>query len=351
MNEKKFLNPNEPPYLEEDESEGDENYAPQPMKFNEREMESDEQISNDRIQYMLRNLKPGYQISIKRMKPSWARGHLETYEFFGEDDEPLDIDYLVRMWGGHHLQVRILGEKGRYVGGGSIPLYSYPPKVRGKIITEQDSIGSTTGPDATVSQSIPHYIPQPQNSLDMGKVLDLLSKNKGSDIGSTLKLLEYINASKYNPTPPQGNPMEQMLQMAQMFKQMRDIFGDLGGGGNGGDDSDGFMPLAGDLLKTLLSKQNSSPPVRGALSPPRNLSTPTPTPTPTANTKKDSVLDLAKKISDLDSGDAAGVAFLALDSMPAEKRDAVIRSIISEMSDIDESDETDDNIDRNDGNS
>lgn len=350
MNEKKISDPNET--FDFDEVPLNNDNQSNPMEFHEQELSTPEQISQDRIRYLLKNIRPGYQIAVIRIKPSWARGHLETYEYYGDDDEPIDIDYLIRMWGGHRLQIRILGEKGRYVGGGSIPLYSYPPKVRGKIITEQDSIGSTTGPDASMSRSIPHYIPQPQNTLDIGKILDLLSKNKGNDIGSTLKLLEYIQASKYNPTPPQGNPMEQMLQMAQMFRQMKDIFGEFSGGGGGGDDSDGFMPLAGDLLKTLLTKQNQPQPVRGVLSPPSSQAPKRESaPTPHANTEKDSVLSLAKKISELDSSDAAGVAFLALDSMPTDKRESVIRSIISEMSNIDETEENEDNIDRYDGNS
>lgn len=300
-----------------------------------------EEIEQDKIQQLLSNLKPGNQIMVIRSQPSWCRGHLETYEYYGDEDEPIDLGYLIRTWGGQRLRIRITGDRGRIIGGASVALYSYPPKVRGKIITESDTI-SDNSQNRQTSNTV-QYLPNPyqSNQIDLSKILDILSKQKGSDVASTLKILEFLQSRSAQPYQPQiQNPIEQMLQLATAFKQMRDIFGDFGGPSD--HDGDNLLPLAGDLVKTLLGKQQQPlPPSRGALAPP--ISQPLHQPKQVEkNPEKDNILTLATKLSGLNAEDAAGVALLALESMDDRKKQQFMETIQSELFGVDEMDEMDD---------
>jgi len=321
-----------------------------PMHYNDREILSPTERSQERLGILLSTLERGWKIVVMREQPSWCRGHLETIEYFGDEDEPVDIEYLVRTWGGKRLHVKILGDRGRWLGGASIPLYSYEPKVRGKIIHENDHYGTTQGPNATTTPALSPYYPPPQQSspsgqLDLTKIIELMSRQKGSDIGSMLKLLEYAQGRSAIQAPQSQNSMDQFMQMATMFRQMRDIFGDLSGPRE--TDSDSIMPIAGEVIKSLLNRQNNDkPPRRGTLLPPKMESKPSLLPQQ-PKSEQDNILSLSKKISDLPAEDAAGVAFLALDAMPPDKKQQVIESILSEMSGFVDEDEESDKIGSN----
>lgn len=322
-----------------------------PEKFYEQDLPRPDQRSTDRLTYLLSSLERGWKVVVLREQPTWCRGHLETIEYFGDDDEPIDIDYLIRMWGGRKLHLKIHNERGQWIGGGSISLYSYPPKVRGKIIKEEEFYGSIPGPQASMTPAmIPHQIQAP--NLDISKILDLVSKQKGADLGSMLKLLEYAQG---RPAVQQQNPLEQMLGMAQIFRQFKDVFSDFGGSTS--TDSDDMTPIFGEIVKALVQKKDK-PSSRGALAPPKlpRKSLPMPAANPQESTgksdskrdEKETITQIARKMSDLEPEDAAGVVFLALDGMPPDKRQAAMQTFLSNMSGdfLDEYDLEDDTIDQ-----
>lgn len=318
-----------------------------PTKIDRTERPSREQNSQDRLERLLSSLERGWKVVILRQQPTWCRGHLETIEYFGEDDEPIDIDYLIRTWGGSRLHLKIHNESGQWLGGGSVSLFSYPPKVRGKILKEEDMIGANIGHAATV-------IPAVHNQgIDIGKILDILSKKgSGFDAANMVKLIEIAqnrNLAQPAAPPPQQNPMEQMIQMATAFKQMQQIFGGGDFGSGGGGDGDNLAPIAAEVVKALVQKKQS-PPSRGALLPPQPQSAPIEKPKPlpsrpkqkTDNGELKTITQLANKISNMDPDDAAGVVFLALDGMDEKKRAAAMQSFLASMNDdaIIDNDET-----------
>jgi len=333
----------------------------------------------DRLSMLLSNLSMGWKVSILREQPSWARGHLETIEYYGEDQEPIDIDYLIRRWGGRKLTLKIHNERGKWLGGGSVALFSYPPRVHGQVITEADVIGLGMNQNQYSqnqqwpSQHSPPPQSPPQSGLDTLKILELMSKQKGGglDWTSAIKLAEMFSATRTQTTQPthiQGG-FDQMIQMMSAMKQMREFMSDFGGGGSdGGEDS--ILPLATEVTKALVSRtqqqnQTFHPPTRGALAPPKNwrpsppvqntniverpkqqnngeLTQPT-QPTNTEN-KRQTVMQLAKAISELDPNDAAGCVALALDGMGEERGQKAMAAFFDMQNDgLDEDEETDDN--------
>lgn len=336
-------------------------------EFDQDTGELRDQRGQDRLQYILSSLQRGWRIVVMRESPSWCRGHLETIEFYGDEDEPIDVDYLARTWGGKRLHVKVHNEKGQWVGGGSVSLFSYPPKVHGKVITEQQTYEENFG---LKTQSMPSINGQQQSGfqLDIGKILDLVTRNKGGtdQIGNILKVLDYAQQRQQPQAPPimqQQNMFEQMAGMMSAMKQFREVMSDFGavGGQSSGDDE--FSPMIGQLMQALINRQppQGSPP-RGAIAPPRGAlprppAQPQMAPPPQPKKQNENIdlsgvteTQLAKRLSDLDPENAVGAVFLALDMMPEEKRQAAMKEFFSAYTGSDQLDDDDlqeDTVDQN----
>jgi len=320
------------------------------------EKTSKEARSQERLERLLGNLEQGWKITIKREQPSWCRGHLETIEIYdpSEDGSQVDLEYLVRMWGGQKLHLKVMDEKARWLGGGSISLFSYPPKVRGKLLLEEESLGG--GPNSPVTQiPFPPYPPPPQAQFDMNKILDLISKQKGADIPTLLKLLEISQARstpQYNAMSQMTGMADQMLGMMTLFKEMKNVFGDVGGGGS--SDSDSLSPVFAEVIKGLVQTKNNTLPSAGTLVAPKKIRPKAlPNHAETSekpaiqkpNTERDRVLSLAEQLSKLDPEDASGVVLLAMDRMPADKREQAMKSFFSDVNQDDLIENEDDFVD------
>lgn len=309
--------------------------------------------SQDRLSGLLSSIQSGWKVTILRGEPGWCRGHLETIEYYGdEDNEPIDVNYLIRQWGGRKLYLKVHNEGGKWVGGGSISLFSYPPKVRGQILNEMESYGMTPGPQGTFSQNVqPHYPPPPpQPGFDVAKLFEMASNQKGANLESVMKMMETFRAQMPQPQPvdPMAG-MQQMMGMAQMFKQMREIFGDLGGdggGGGGGGDGDGIAPIAAEVVKALVASRQQPAPARGSLTGPRpGFTGPPKSGAPTQNAPQNvpppkendieagNIMQIAKRLSDLNPEDAAGCIHLAYEGMPKEKSEEAAQAFMRQMGD------------------
>lgn len=329
----------------------DEKKIPAPTKPSFEEDDQDQ----DRLSSLLSSIQSGWKVTILREQPGWCRGHLETIEYYGADDnEPIDVDYLIRQWGGRKLHLKVLNERSKWVGGGSISLFSYPPKVRGQILNEADMYGMTPGPQAMLNPAVPQQpYPTQQPQFDVAKLFEMASNQKGANFESVMKMMETFRSQM--PQPQQLDPMagfQQMLGMAQVFKQMKDVFGDMGGdgGGGGGGGDDGITPIAAEVVKALVN-QNQRPvaPARGVLTGPRpGFTGPPQKGAPPQNTpptqqqnapptkvdiEPDNIMQIAKHISDLDPEDAAGCVHLAFEGMPKDKRDQAAQHFMSQMGD------------------
>lgn len=325
----------------------EQNFDPHDVTETLRHDETDDQF--DVLAEGLAALSPNWKVSIQRVAPSWCKGHLETIDVYDPSDHGIDMDYLIRKWGGRKLWIRILNEKGQYKSSGTINLFSFPPRVNGTEIREHEVYGMSPeqNPNRPTYQPMP-YQPQQQQQqglgLDITKLIDIISKKggAGADMGTILQIMEYARSSQ-QPQNQMQMMMEQMAGMMGVMSQMRQLFGDGGGGGGGGSD-DSFSPIVGELAKALINRQPQQPqqmPSRGALAPPRRQFQASPPPKskpvskPQPNTSQidddeiDIVEDLADKLAALDVDDAAEAAMMAIDSMPEEKRNAVMRAFLT----------------------
>ena len=323
---------------------------------------SKEERSQERLENLLGSLEQGWKITIKREQPSWCRGHLETIEIYdpSEDGAQVDLEYLVRTWGGQKLHLKVLDENSRWLGGGSVSLFSFPPRVRGKLLSEEDAIGSNK---TQLQPFQPYPPPQSPPQFDMNKILDLITKQKGADIPMLLKLLELSqarSAPQYTGMNQITGMADQMMGMMTLFKEMKNVFGDSSGGGGQGGSEDALSPVFAEVIKGLVQTKNTDRPSRGALVPPKTKFRPKslppiekPTEKPTdpnqkPNTGRDQVLSLAEQLSRLSPEDASGVVLLAMDRMSAEKRELAMKSFVSDMSDeedlVDDIDDQSDNL-------
>lgn len=315
----------------------------------------------EKLTRLLSSLQAGWKVAILRQQPSWCKGHLETIEIYNPGDEgsQIDVNYLIREWGGQLLFLKIHDERGKWVGGGAVSLFSYPPKVHGKVLREPDYTEILN--PAPQTPPWPYPYPPPQQTaaptLDFGKLLDIVMKQKNSDPAMLLKVLELQQQAQQRQAPPMSqNPLEQMMGMLSLFREMRGVFGELagvGGGGGGGDDG-GMMPMIAEVVKGLMAKQNQPLPQRRVLSPPRqapnmaghDTAQPLPPTQSVDESNRETLGSIADKLARLAPDDAAEVVLTALGNMPEQDRSRAMTAFLSQMNedeDLDEQSTMDDN--------
>lgn len=239
--------------------------------------EPKEMKNANRLQGLLSNLEQGWKLSIYRTQPTWCRGHLESFEIFDPNDQNIDIDYLQRTWGGQKIMVKIHDARGRWLGGGSISLFSFPPMVRGKVLTYDQVQNGPQDPNPALGvPPVPQALPAPQPQIDVARLIEMMQGAKQNDMQLALQMLEQ---SKVQNAPPvqQIQPMvEQMMGMFSLFGQMKEMFGQNMGDSpqSGGEES--MLPVIGELVKGLMNRQQPQHAPqqvmrRGALAPPRKV--------------------------------------------------------------------------------
>lgn len=300
---------------------------------------SKDQEQAEKLTKLLSSVQQGWKIAIHREQPSWCRGTLETLEVY-DTSEPIDTDYLIRTWGGQRLYIKVHGDGGRWIGGGSISLFSYPPKVHGRVIKEEDYFSQSAA--ALPQQPIPYQTQAPAPPFDLRQLVELLQKGKKSELDLALKILERAPAAQPAPQPVQqmGSMVEQMMSMFQMFGQMKDMFGNAGSSSSGGD-SESITPIIGDVVKSLLQGQQNlqNGPRKPALVAPRSPGPPgqqsadhqVPPLRPVQGLGDDTLSSIADKLSSLSATDAAGVLMDALGNMPEQKRSEAMKEFFENM--------------------
>jgi len=299
-----------------------------------------EEKKTERLNRLLASVEMGWKISIIREQPTWCRGHLETFEVF-DPSESVDIDYLIRTWGGQRLHLKVHDHRGQWVGGGSISLYSYPPKVQGAEITQKDVFGH-----APMQQSMP-VIPVQQSGfgqtqqIDIAKLFQLLQTGKKSELDLALKILDRApqTVQPQQTVQPMGSMIADMAAMLQMFGQMRELFGT--GEHFARSDDDSLTPVIGDVIKALFENrqnQGQNPTVKPALVAPKIGPMPTKQPNhsvpdlrPVTGLGDSNLSQIADKLSSLSASDAVDVLMQALGNMPEKKRQEAMQTFFSEI--------------------
>lgn len=317
---------------------------------------------------LLSNLQQGWKVSVHRIAPSWARSHLETFDIM-DGSEPIDIDYLIKRWGGQCLSIAIHDEHGHWVTKATIPAYSFPPRVYGEPICERDVMGFGSAPSVQVApnQTVERYDPQQSAAggllgglgMSLPELLKLMQGSNKAESTLLLKLFERQLMQQPAPPPSTSNQsplkmMREMIEMQMMMREMGEQFGGFGGGGGGGGGEEDPLGSLGPLLSTLaqnfMNRPSAAPRQKPQRRPPARVMPPPP-PQQSVNPPQrelprepqqfgnmdpgepadTNLRKLSDTLCDLSAEDSSDVVLQAFDNMPDEKREAAMGAFFRKM--------------------
>lgn len=267
----------------------------------------------------LATLQPGVQVILERLRPSWCKGQLEKITI-GEDG--LDLDYLIRTWGGHLISVKVIGEGSRIRGSHSVELYTFDPRRYGKLIRAPNSDDTAeTLPNHPLVNSAP-----PVDSGLLPQMIEIMNQQRQSEIDTlkTLLLAQQQQAQLAQPTAPSmSNNFTEVLKMAKTVEQLKDMFGSKDAPSVDSDTE--FTSQIMGLLGGMFSKDQQQP--KGGLVPPINnpiqaQKPPPPTRIPTITPIRDR--NVIQEISSMPPDKAAETLIASLGTMDPEKKDQTI---------------------------
>ena len=298
-----------------------------------------------RLERLLQDVEQGWKVSIYRAAPSWCRGYLETIEIYDPSDK-LDLPGILKKWGGQKLHVKIHDERGKWLGGGSISCFTFPPRRFGKEITEEDldSLPTTAYQHQPYLGIVPHQQSSP--NMDITKLLEMVQRGKQDEVNRYLALLERQHqVIPSSPTDPQSM-MGMMMGMMEMFGRMRKLFGDSSAASpQESGDPDSIMPMLTELFRGIMSGRQQQPaPVQQSIVPPRRHpsiyrpSVDAIPPIPSVQKPVESQNDddnlgkISDKLSSLDPDDCADVVVQAIGNMPRNKREKAMQAFFTQLS-------------------
>ena len=331
---------------------------PPPIDLERELMTEPERIEEDRVlklQTELAELGPGTQVIIERLRPSWCRGQLEKYTV---GPEGIDLDYLIRTWGGQLLSIKIVGHGNRIRGSHSVELYSYEPRRRGKLLHEPgyEVEDDEDTPQVVVNSASPA---PPDNQLMLGMV-QLLNTQHQSQVDTlrTIIAAQIDAASRQSQQSPSALGFSEMIKMMGAFSKLRDMFqqdqpvSDI-------DPDDAFAQQMMGMLGTFIQGRNENtgraaivgPSERPPL-PQQRLAPVAPLPAaqrpPAANVVHQPNVNLAQEIAALNPREAAAVLLDALAAMPADRKNQAIAAVWQEFEALQGYDPVDDEYEEDD---
>lgn len=284
---------------------------------NEGDLAADRKI--EQINAELSALGPGTRIQISRVRPSWCKGYLEKIAV-GEDG--IDIDYLIKNWGGQSLNVKVIGPGSRVRGSYTIELYSWPPRRRGKLLKEFD--------EEDEENEAPKIVPTIHHSPEITvfqKMLETFNSQRQSEVDTLRALLmaqmeqaRLQNVPAPVQAPVQQNPMAELVKAAKYYQQLQ---GFLGSPEHKNESSDDFPRQIMDMAKMFMSApQPQQPRAKLVDSPPRSISPvkSIPAVAPVENNVK-STATLVSQLANLDAEEAAQTLADAFSMMDPGRQD------------------------------
>lgn len=308
---------------------------PEPPKEPEMD-EADEKIG--RLNQLLAGLEEGWTILITRIKPSWAKGILEETDV--SLDNPLDLDYLVKTWGGHLLQIQVRNDKGQFVRKVHVPLFSFEPKAWGKRVKP---------PWETEQEEKPQI--NPLGTLDslvnIAEKLKGNNNNNGSGDSVTKMILELLlkQNTKQTEQPQATSPVDQLVHMAHAFQTLKGIFGSSDEQPNQSGVESDLLSQVGGLLDTYERISSKAKPASPTITPPAQLppgEQNLPKNLPTVDTISSDLSALAVK----NPKEATEALALAMGKLPENKREELLQNVFEMFGIIEEEmDESDNSSD------
>lgn len=301
------------------------------MNEKQDQRQSDKDLQNlDRAERLFADFKPGTQLSIIRLRPTWCGGFLEKLDCY--DDEPLDIDYLINTWGGKLYKLRLSDGSGRYISGATLNLSSYPPRFQGRIIRpEEDWWKDDSGQSAkSAAQPIANPAPAPAMPSPL-EMLAAFQKQRDADFKTLQSLLG-------GQTPqPRHDTLEELLRFGGQWKKLQEMFGGVGSAAIvKADSSDlGAEPDMLDQITKLITALRTNPP---APSQRHIVDAPQQNPAPKPSQQR----PIAEVLAGLEPDKYSEILLTSLSHMSENNREIVIQNFLAKTGLLEDSDDDDD---------
>jgi len=190
-------------------------------------------------------LTTGVSVMISRLEPEWCSGYLEEREII-EGAEPIDINYLIKSWGGKRLRCRVRskrpGNRGQWLRSIDIPLQTWDPLRRGVRIYPRETIDEDEGWTTRKPQ------PKKTGLGDIGEMMTLMSTMRQNELAT----LQALGLGRAERSGNGDSSLSTAIELAKTFAQLQRP--------QGGGDVDGGMELFGKALELLKSPSSSPSP-------------------------------------------------------------------------------------------
>lgn len=288
------------------------------------EREADRKI--EALENELQSLSTGTNVIIERLRPSWCKGVLEK---FCVGDEGIDVDYLIRTWGGEVLSLKVIGDGNRIRGSHVVELYTFEPRKYGRKLKPPHQYFDDDGDEKPVIPTSVQ-VSQPDNSnLElMRSFFEAMDKQRQGEI-ETLKTLLVTTMSQKQPETPSISLLSELKKVSGIMEMMREMSGNMSGA-QPASSEDQFPGQIMDMMRMFMSRPPEQKPriiapvgsVRRAASP---ISENKADPKPSASITpiRD---DIYTQLGSMDPNVAADTLITALSAMPLAKRDATIEA-------------------------
>lgn len=195
-------------------------------KMDVNEQSKIEQRRLENLEQFWEQVRPGVVFDIYRVEPVWCAGFLESHEI--DPESPIDIDYILRKWGGRKLRFRLRGENGQYIKQVDFKARSYQPLFRGHVITESDYeeipyVKKKEDPPTQIQQSTP--TPVQQQSPDLKGLLDMVKKLQNDNL-EMMKTMMKQQINQAVQTPVSGSGIKDIITFMKQYRDLRDLIGD-----------------------------------------------------------------------------------------------------------------------------
>lgn len=299
----------------------------------------EERVERDRVERLeqeLSALSPGAQVIITRLQPTWCKGQLERITV---GDDGIDLDYLIRQWGGQQLELRIQPQGGRIKGRHVIDLFTFDPRRYGEIL--KDPVRGTGGSKSESPSREIVTVPNPQGDsiAQLGGIFEKMFNAMEARSNSQVELLTTLLAAQMKqtaqapPASPAQSSVTELLKMARAMGELKELLGVDAGGGQQLSMEEALPGQVLELLKGFTQQRQETgarltPPVpnpaalQGGAPPPAENVTQIRKPDPLAALKEMDPQQAADSIADI------------LASMPVNKREEVAEHFYKRLSEL-----------------
>lgn len=281
-----------------------------------------------RAERILGSIRPGWSITIRRIRPGWCGGYLERVEC--SDEEPIDIDYIIEQWGGRIIQLRVCDERGKFVGGADINLQSYPPKHEGVLITKKS--GQSDVEKNPVQPVIQQVAPQPQQSqqLNLVELLGLIQKTRSQDLGVLRTLLGDVQQPQQVVQQAGGlGTLDGVIEFAGKWKELQAVFGQPTEQSQ--SDDAGLLGSITQIMQMVNANKQTAPQQKPQQPRPQSRvvhSGRAPVPVPNPAQQQPNPERLSSVLADMDVDTFKNTFLTSLSKMPEDKRETILEQFM-----------------------